>query len=224
VAPQCTDRPASLTVYCSCRCANFDGKTDDGAPYCTCGSGYECVPLVPAVVPNDPRTGAYCIKAHTTYNRATACVTTCDPADVKCSVPDAGPLPGPPDGGAAPSFINVIRAENGLCFPGPLPTDAAGLARCRIFEALAPGDGCAGHPGLTPADETTAKAVRDAGSIQAQRAVCLLAQLGGSCTASPDPGWCYVQGPAAPSGCAQSIAFSKSGMPPAGVTTLVACP
>ena len=36
VPPQCLDREAVDTVYCSCRCANADGKTDDGANYCTC--------------------------------------------------------------------------------------------------------------------------------------------------------------------------------------------
>ena len=29
VPPQCADRSAAETVYCSCRCANAEGRTDD---------------------------------------------------------------------------------------------------------------------------------------------------------------------------------------------------
>lgn len=39
VSAQCADRSADKTVYCSCRCANADGRSDDGAPYCSCPTG-----------------------------------------------------------------------------------------------------------------------------------------------------------------------------------------
>jgi len=65
VQPQCLDRRASETVYCSCRCANVEGATDDGAAYCACPSGYSCTQLVPAIESGDPRAGAYCIQSGT---------------------------------------------------------------------------------------------------------------------------------------------------------------
>jgi hypothetical protein len=80
VQPNCTDRTASTAVYCSCRCANVDGKTDDGANYCTCPDGYDCTQLVSATgVAGENLTGAYCIKHKTDYNVNTACAVTCDP-------------------------------------------------------------------------------------------------------------------------------------------------
>ena len=80
VAPQCTDRTSDKAVYCSCRCANIDGKTDDGANYCTCPDGFACEQLVTSIGQGDTGlTGAYCIKNGTKYDRANACVNTCDP-------------------------------------------------------------------------------------------------------------------------------------------------
>ncbi|HEX3770396.1 MAG TPA: hypothetical protein VHV30_06010 [Polyangiaceae bacterium] len=65
VAPQCTDRRASDTVYCSCRCANGNGGTsDDGGPYCSCASGYACTPTTP--------TASYCLKADTFFEAGAA--------------------------------------------------------------------------------------------------------------------------------------------------------
>ncbi|RYG15567.1 hypothetical protein EON82_26085, partial [bacterium] len=63
VEPQCTDRTADKAVYCSCRCANVDGKTDDGASYCSCPDGFACEQLVTSIGALDTGlTGAYCIK------------------------------------------------------------------------------------------------------------------------------------------------------------------
>lgn len=76
VKAQCTDRKAAATVYCSCRCANVDGKTDDGANYCQCPDGYDCTQLVSATgVAGENLTGAYCIKHNTTYNVNTSCTS-----------------------------------------------------------------------------------------------------------------------------------------------------
>jgi hypothetical protein len=96
VSAQCADRMAFFTVHCSCRCANAEGKTDDGASYCACPNGFECAQLVSG---SDARSGGYCIRAHTTYDHASACVATCDATVGQCSVPDAGALPAAPDGG-----------------------------------------------------------------------------------------------------------------------------
>ena len=84
VLPQCADRRASSTVYCSCRCANPQGTTDDDSgPYCVCPSGMICTQLVRSVGPaNVGLAGAYCIKAGTEYD-AGAC-TMCNPVTAPC--------------------------------------------------------------------------------------------------------------------------------------------
>ena len=73
VPPNCTDRQANNAVYCSCRCENINGKTDDGAVYCQCPSGFACTQLVqPIGVGNAGLTGGYCIKNNTQYS-STSC-------------------------------------------------------------------------------------------------------------------------------------------------------
>lgn len=72
-ASQCADRPAEKTVYRSCRCANSDGRTDDGARYCACPDDYSCTQLVSQIGPGDAISGSYCIKRGTAYDPATAC-------------------------------------------------------------------------------------------------------------------------------------------------------
>jgi hypothetical protein len=85
VQPQCTDRRPSSTVYCTCRCANADGQTDDGADYCSCPDGFTCTQLVSSLgSANIPLAGAYCIKGGTAYDPATACARTCDPIQQNC--------------------------------------------------------------------------------------------------------------------------------------------
>ena len=80
VEPQCVDREAANTVYCSCRCANADGKTDDGANYCSCPDGFTCSQLVnPVGSANLELAGAYCIKKDTEYQSYGACTLPCDP-------------------------------------------------------------------------------------------------------------------------------------------------
>lgn len=74
---QCTDRLAKDAVYCSCRCSNIEGKTDDGAEYCACPSGFTCSQLVTSIgEKNDITSGAYCIKAGTEYHAESACAET----------------------------------------------------------------------------------------------------------------------------------------------------
>jgi hypothetical protein len=80
VSPQCSDRTADKAVYCSCRCANIDGKTDDGANYCTCPDGFACEQLVTSIGQGDTGlTGAYCIKNGSKYVRGNACSNCLDP-------------------------------------------------------------------------------------------------------------------------------------------------
>lgn len=87
VKAQCTDRTADATVYCSCRCANLDGRTDDGANYCKCPDGYACSQLVTSIGAGDTGlTGAYCIKDKTAYDPANSCGASCDPVNAKCKV------------------------------------------------------------------------------------------------------------------------------------------
>ena len=79
VPAQCTDRTSDKAVYCSCRCANIDNKTDDGANYCKCPDGFSCSQLVTSIGQGDTGlTGAYCVKDKTQYDRNNACQVTCD--------------------------------------------------------------------------------------------------------------------------------------------------
>lgn len=85
VRPQCKSRTTNQAVYCSCRCANADGRTDDGASYCTCPDGFSCQQLVnPIGAINEGLTGAYCVKAGTEYDKTQACAP-CAPGDKECN-------------------------------------------------------------------------------------------------------------------------------------------
>lgn len=85
VAPNCENRPAANSVYCSCRCQNVDGKTDDGANYCTCPDGFQCTQLISSIgLSFEGLTGAYCIKSGTAFNAQSFECTSCDPTDPKC--------------------------------------------------------------------------------------------------------------------------------------------
>jgi hypothetical protein len=69
VPPQCLDRTANATVYCSCRCADLNGS-HSGGTFCTCPSGFTCTQLVSALSAQEEQglTGAYCIKDNTAYS------------------------------------------------------------------------------------------------------------------------------------------------------------
>jgi hypothetical protein len=84
VPAQCLDRQAKDAVYCSCRCENVNGKTDDGAVYCKCPDGFKCQQLVTQVSNSDTGlTGGYCIRNNTDYDPTQSCQTSpsnlCDP-------------------------------------------------------------------------------------------------------------------------------------------------
>jgi hypothetical protein len=88
VSPQLQGRQTDRAVYCSCRCANVDGKTNDGKKYCTCPSGYSCTQLIPNLGASDPLlAGSYCIKSGTGYKATDKSGLTCDPTTKNC-----GPL------------------------------------------------------------------------------------------------------------------------------------
>ncbi|RYZ60788.1 MAG: hypothetical protein EOP08_14350 [Proteobacteria bacterium] len=82
VASQCEDRAADKAVYCSCRCANVDGKTDDGAVYCECPESFQCEQLVSSIGgTNEGLTGGYCVKSGTTFNSNSNCASSLDVND-----------------------------------------------------------------------------------------------------------------------------------------------
>jgi hypothetical protein len=84
VEAQCTDRTADKAVYCSCRCADLNGKTDEGN-FCKCPDGFSCTQLVTSIGAGDTGlTGAYCIKNGTDFDRNNSCGSKCDPATQKC--------------------------------------------------------------------------------------------------------------------------------------------
>jgi hypothetical protein len=77
VQPQCLSRTASKAVYCSCRCANVNGDTNDGSNYCKCPEGFACTQLVSSIGPQDNQelTGAYCMLSGTQYDTS-SCPST----------------------------------------------------------------------------------------------------------------------------------------------------
>lgn len=83
VSPQCVDRSADKTVYCSCRCADINGNKPSDQTFCDCPDGFTCEPLVTSIGKgNEGLTGSYCIKAGTRYDATTACTQgDCDPND-----------------------------------------------------------------------------------------------------------------------------------------------
>jgi hypothetical protein len=90
VLPQETPRQTANAVYCSCRCANTAGLTNDGSVYCSCPSGYTCTQLVTSIGgASQGLTGGYCIKMGTAYDPTGGAIQEpCSP---------------PPPGGAANS-------------------------------------------------------------------------------------------------------------------------
>jgi hypothetical protein len=72
---QCVGRTADKAVYCSCRCSNLNGQTNDGANYCQCPDGFRCQQLVTSIgaAGNEGLTGGYCVKAGTEYDPNAPC-------------------------------------------------------------------------------------------------------------------------------------------------------
>jgi len=97
VPPQLTgtgaaDRTANKAVYCSCRCANVDGNTNDNATYCTCPENYTCTPLVSSIGTGAGDTdanlsGSYCVLNNTGYDPALSTNVTCDASVTSSSEP-----------------------------------------------------------------------------------------------------------------------------------------
>ncbi len=86
VAPQCVDRTADKTVYCSCRCADINGNKPSDQTFCACPDGFTCSQLVTSVDRGDEGlTGSYCIKNGTEYDRNTSCNQgDCTPGTSTC--------------------------------------------------------------------------------------------------------------------------------------------
>jgi hypothetical protein len=86
IPAQCTDRRTEDAVYCSCRCANAEGRTDDGEAYCACPDAFACERLVEPVPGEERLAGSYCIKRGTKYDPARSCSSTCE-IDGTCAQP-----------------------------------------------------------------------------------------------------------------------------------------
>jgi hypothetical protein len=72
VDPELEARQAASAVTCSCRCANAQGSTDDGASYCGCGAGFVCEPLLPDLdLGATDLAGSFCVRADAVYDEAT---------------------------------------------------------------------------------------------------------------------------------------------------------
>lgn len=74
VQPQCVNRQANQTVYCSCRCEDINGNTQ-GGNFCKCPDGFTCTQLVSSLsaMSDQGLTGGYCIKNGTAYDNTQAC-------------------------------------------------------------------------------------------------------------------------------------------------------
>lgn len=227
VLPQCSDRTAARVVTCSCRCANPQGKTDDGEAYCACPSGAECEQLVPELVAGDPLAGGYCVLDDTAYDAATSCSSPCNPGTDDCPPPKVPALPTAHASAAAYFVMRVQQLEPGNvgCVQPPLtPTDADGEIACQVYDVLAAGDACSNHAGLSTADSVVQAAVVAAAPPAGP--VCQLAQLPPPCTSSSQVGWCYATGPiaGAETGCAQAVQLSPAAALPAGAYAVFVCP
>jgi hypothetical protein len=86
VFPQCSARPAAKVVFWSCRCANVQGRTDDGSSYCACPSSMTCTQVVSSIgAVEDDISGAYCLPAGVAYDPNVPCLPVCDPSANPCS-------------------------------------------------------------------------------------------------------------------------------------------
>jgi hypothetical protein len=91
VPPQVFDRNTAEAVYCSCRCANEMGQTNDGSVYCQCPDNYTCTQLVSSIGGNldNGLVGGYCMKNNTGYqtSQPSTCTvpgTCCNPTSANC--------------------------------------------------------------------------------------------------------------------------------------------
>ncbi len=86
VDPQCADRPAASTVFWSCRCANEQGGTSDGASYCTCPSSATCTQTISTIgaTENGDYAGAYCLRNDALRDGGPTCARSCDPVAAPC--------------------------------------------------------------------------------------------------------------------------------------------
>jgi hypothetical protein len=85
VLPECTNRKAADAVYCSCRCENVNGATNDGYNYCKCPDGFSCTQLVGSVGPqNQGLSGGYCVKNGAQYDP-----NACSPSTPGCVASEA---------------------------------------------------------------------------------------------------------------------------------------
>jgi hypothetical protein len=98
VEPQVFNRNTSNAVYCSCRCANTEGNTNDGAVYCQCPDQYTCTQLVTSIggTLDQGLTGGYCMKTGTGYTAAQASDcnvpgTCCSPSGKTCGTDGNAP-------------------------------------------------------------------------------------------------------------------------------------
>ncbi|HXN33348.1 MAG TPA: hypothetical protein VN894_15870, partial [Polyangiaceae bacterium] len=136
---------------------------------------------------------------------------------------------------AVNAIINRLKAVlNVKCLPERVKTDVqnSGKVPCLVLVTLpSQGDECAKHAGLSdPPPDVVARFRAD--QRVATLPVCELRELtiqqnqgdfgaDGTCSASADPGWCYVEGPAAGS-CSQQLLFTAT-EPPTGAKAYLQC-
>jgi hypothetical protein len=158
-----------------------------------------------------------------------------------CPVHVSEQSPGDPLYGYRPAMSAIVdrlgQALRGQCLPHQLQL-LDGNVPCQLLASLPqPGMQCDPARGMSDVDPLTV--ARATQSLQgqgeaalldpSQHTVCQIAQVpssalvGGSCSQSQTPGWCYVEGPTAGGQCPAALLFSPSRQPSAGVRTLMAC-
>lgn len=96
VDSQLVARRPTNAVYCSCRCADADGKKDNGV-FCDCPETFSCEKLRDSLLPgNEQLDGYYCIKSDS--KDTTAPPRTCKDNPDEC--PDGGACQVTPSAGA----------------------------------------------------------------------------------------------------------------------------
>ncbi len=85
VCGQCSERPASAAVYCTCKCGPPEGEDDDDEEdYCPCPADFDCVDVL-GTSHGHELAGSYCIKSGTEYDTSSECGTVTGYWDSSCA-------------------------------------------------------------------------------------------------------------------------------------------
>ncbi|MBW2526737.1 MAG: hypothetical protein JRI23_21320 [Deltaproteobacteria bacterium] len=95
VCGQCSDRPATDAVYCTCRCGLAEGQPAEGqGPFCRCPVGFQCREIRPYLGELDDHAGKYCVRESTEWSADSLCGLVSGYWEPRCrGVPDVSDGP-----------------------------------------------------------------------------------------------------------------------------------